>query len=534
MKHFCIVLSLLFFLSVGADAQTLTNKERRYINSRVLGVIEQYERSVSIEDKRTEYQFRRAFGSASSSVYCDLIGTPMYQTDILLDEYVAAVKNYVATAEFVIKNVRKGEFVWKDGRWLIPVTLTKSIFYFDCNGYVFSTKHFYGKDFDLVMDIVYDPSTDKCFIDSISGRMDSETAFPSGRFMIVEKSKEKLVPEKHRKYFNELQIGGQSISYNEFGQAILPAAEPSVKDMDVTVLVDTLVAGDNYDAVGFRFDRRNTRLKPHFAYAPFGAYDVTTSTGVSHRSSAMEFGVDYGVTWPVGRSSKMGFFAGMGLSISRLNLSAGPFQYGYGTSMYDSGTGLYKKLDVSYSIDSASEGLSFTDLYVPLYLEFEHKAGGHVLVSWGVGAKFYANLRTKYDSYSVAGSYSIKDETITPDPEPVMWNQTFDRFLIPVSYKRNPYDISAFARLGLDVNLYKKRIYFSLGASFEFGITDSYVKSPLSNPYVNIPGSKDEYPIYPIIYNPYNESHIALHSLVSNTSYRRQALWLEAGIKIKL
>ena len=83
------------------------------------------------------------------------------------------------------------------------------------------------------------------------------------------------------------------------------------------------------------------------------------------------------------------------------------------------------------------------------------------------------------------------------------------------------------ANLGLDINLYKRKFYLMLKGGYEYGITRTFTSS--GKRYFNELGY-----IYPVVYDPRNNKVSALHSFIGNTSYHRQAIWLEAGFKFKM
>ena len=69
MRGFISLLLVLFFtIPISLNAQTLTNRERRHINTRVLELIEQYEGTAVIHDEEAEYVFCSLFKSDQVSV----------------------------------------------------------------------------------------------------------------------------------------------------------------------------------------------------------------------------------------------------------------------------------------------------------------------------------------------------------------------------------------------------------------------------------------------------------------------------------
>ena len=509
-----------------AEAQSVTNSQRRHINSKVLNVIEEYERLVTVHDEEAQYYFQNLFVDGAQ-IFCDMIGFPSYLSKISVAEYVNLVSTVSTSTTIVIKDVKKGEMTYSGGVWNIPVTFSKSVSYIDNNGYAFSTEEYYGKDFEITMSLVYDQDTDLCRIESIDGAIVSDAKFPEGRFFILEKETVDNASSKTKKFFEELDVNGAPVTYNIYGQAVMPSGRPEVNDIDVVVNIDTLTRGFNYDVVNFDFKRRSSRLKVRYGIAPFGAYNVTTSQEVIHQSDAMEAGLDFGTTWRAGRAAKMGFFFGAGLSMSNLNLSlATPVKYSYRTSLLDQTSNLFRNYTVAMELSSLSEKLSFMDIVVPVYFEIEHRAGKHVLISWNFGLKAYYNLKTSFSPYSVTGNLKISED-VSSALTNVDFAETFDKFLSPVSYKRNPFDISAAANLGIDVNLFKRVLYLSVKGGYEYGLTNSYYAS-----------GKKLYDkgafIYPVVYDVLGEKFYAMHSAISNTSYHRQAIWLQFGLKIKM
>lgn len=521
-------MSLLLCLSISfADAQSLTNRERRHINSKVLTLIEEYERYVSVYDDDAAYAFQNLFSHDAVPVVCDVIGFPSYLEQVPVSEYIRQVRDVVATTDMQIKDVRKGEMKFTGNVWTIPVTFRKSVSYIDSNGYAFSIDEYYGKDMQMTMSVSYNPDSDICLIESIEGKVDSDIIFPKGRFFIVNKSVLNDVPNKYKKYIPELKVGGKGLVYNEFEQSILPSGLPVVNDVDILVAIDTLSRGANYDVVGFKFNRRKGRMKIRYGMAPFGAYKVTTSHGIGHKSGAMEAGLDFGVTWSSGAHSKMGFFGGAGVSVSHIDLSLNsPVSYSYETSVLDDQTKMFNRLTLAYDIDSASESLKFMDVFVPVYFEVEHMLGKHILLSWNFGVKAYYHLETNIEPYKMSGTVTVTDDVNSP-PEVHDLTQEFTDFIMPASYQRRPFDISAMANLGLDINLYKRKFYLMLKGGYEYGITRTFTSS--GKRYFNELGY-----IYPVVYDPRNNKVSALHSFIGNTSYHRQAIWLEAGFKFKM
>lgn len=503
-------------------SQTITNSERRYINSKVLDLIEDFESYASMYDEDAVYYMGTLFESENSPVLCDMIGSPQYQTRIPVSEYMSLLTSQSLNTSIVIRDVKKGTMSYSDGKWRIPVTFNKDLAYIDKGGYLFSVSSYYLKEFTMTMNVIYDTDRDVCFIESIDGKLSSEKTFPKGRFLIIDDTDN--YDTDWQKHFSTLTVGGEPLEFNESGYAILPNAEPQVKDLDVIVVTDTVGTGFNYDVVKYDFIPLNTRLKLRYGMAPFGAYDVTfkeSDSEIGNKSQAMEFGVDLGFTFSVGSASKMGFYFGAALSMSTLELAlAQPLSYDYkytavNGNLPSDNTPLYKTETRKYTVSDASEAVRYTDLMVPVYFEIEHRLGKHAMFSWNLGAKAYYALGAEN---TVPYTVKVNDSVLN--------NQ--NKFVEPNKYSKDlDFDLSLMANIGLDINLLKRRLYLSLKGGYEYGILQTY--SSDTNPYFS---SSSQSNVYPVVFD--GSKDVAVHSLISGVSFRRSAIWLSAGLKFKL
>lgn len=512
------ILLVCMFMPLILAAQTLTNKERRAINSKLLTLIEDYERYASLYDDDAEYYFYELFDD-NAEVVSDMIGSPSYLQSISATQYISQLRTYSINTITTIKDVTKGAMRYEDGKWYIPVNFKKSISYIDANGYNFSIGDFYGTDFSVAMNVVYDEEEDRCLIASIDGSVDSDKEFPKGRFYIINKGDSY---NRNNRYMETLQIGNTPLVYSELGQAYVAQGEPSVDDFDVKVTPEIVLQGYNYDVVSFSFKRRLLRLRPRFSFAPIMAYDVYNNNGLDVKSGAMEAGLDFGVTFPLGRKSKIGLYIGAGMSKSNLDLSynskTSVINYDYHILKYDEQSMAYGTDDLyRYTITGAKERIEYLDFCIPLYLDFEFSLGKHLLMSFNFGAKAYLNMSARaIYPYTVEYTRNGIESEFAPDS-----------FIITNSYKKQPYDLSGIANLEFDVNLYDGRIYLMVGAGYERGFTDSYKSN--NHTYLGW-----KYPILPELNADGSVSDVAALSLISGLSTKRNIIWFNAGLKFKL
>jgi hypothetical protein len=123
-------------------AQSLTNKQRRIINSKVLSIIEEYEQYAALYDDEAAYYFGELF-TDDATIVSDMIGAPSYLRGISSDDYINQLMTNSVNTTVAIRDVSKGQIYYANGKWIIPVRFKKSISYIDNNGYIFSVSDFY-------------------------------------------------------------------------------------------------------------------------------------------------------------------------------------------------------------------------------------------------------------------------------------------------------------------------------------------------------------------------------------------------------
>ena len=179
--------------------------------------------------------------------------------------------------------------------------------------------------------------------------------------------------------------------------------------------------------------------------------------------------------------------------------------------------------DRPYRINSIEEGYSYTDIMIPLYLESEIRLGNWVNLSLDLGAKFYiaqnTQVLTPYQVTGTAGgsSFSLNGEQ--------------NGFLDPGYYGKNPYDLSFFANLELDVCVVKNLLFVFAAAGYEYGVPSLL---PVFQPeevktFYSPSGSS---PVFPVMYG--GGKDLLFRSFAQSIALHRQSIWLSFGLKIKL
>lgn len=528
MKRFtALLLTALFLVPVSLSAQGLTNKERRHINQKILEVIDIYERTAPLYDAEAGYEFKNLFVSSDASVYCDLMGTDHYQSPVSVKEYVdEATKYTIGSLTIEILNVRKGEMTYTDGVWMIPVSFSKLMSYYDENEVLFSAQDFYDNEpYRLTLNLKYNPEDDTCLIQSIDGRLNSSKSFPKGKFQVI--SMNDALVGRDKIYFDRMRYNGLPLEYNDFNQAIVSADFfPETGDTDIVPKPIRIASTEKYNLVTYSFQTIKNRTKLRLGIAPIMAYSMGKGSSANvalSRSMAFEAGVDIGTTFLAG-NAKIGVYTGAALSISSAKFSQKDTVRFSIQQFFSQDGNVFNPQTVSYSVDSATESLGYKDLMIPLYFECEHRVGTSATIVWNVGAKAYIPLDTDPGVYQVKGTRTIGDHTTDIDG-------SYDEFVYPVSYNRNSFSLSAMANFGVDINLiktgaFKNRLLATVKVGYEHGLMPVYttngagLKSSQSNPL--------------FFYDPTNDCDVASHSLINNITLKRQAVWLELGIKFKM
>lgn len=514
-----IIISLL--LPATLSAQSLSNKQRRNIYEKVLNVVESYESLAALSSEGDDYEFRQLF-TDNATVDSDIMGDISYMKTLSVDEYINRVE---ATGVYTeMRNVRRvTDIFYKDDSWHVAVEFNKQLYYYDNNGVYFDVRKYYEGDYiDVLMNLEYSENEDVCYIESIKCSIDSKKEFPSGKFIIVDNNNFNNDP-RQAKYLSMLKANGEELVFDENGHALYDDNTMfMVDDVDVDVeAIATDIGTEAYTFTDFRFTKHTQRFKFRLGYAPM-AYRVTGNDNINSKHSAFEVGVDYGATFRPRARSKMGFFFGAGVQMSNISLSLDNSitnTHEISHLVDNTNSGIYKTSSFTYTIKEASEKVSYMDLFVPIYFEIEHILGAkkRVMLSWNFGIKSYINLSAKAkEPYTATFNYTtngVKGNDITT---------TFDSFIIPNTYAKDRFfDISGMANLGIDYGVVKNKLFINASVGYEIGILKSYTSSRV--PYTD--------PIMPSLRS--NVEHVAVNSLISGLSFRRNALWISLGIKCK-
>jgi len=519
MKRF---LSLFLLFCAGISfAQTPSTSEVYHMNRLMLSTLDDYARTGSFSSSDDIRDFLSLFEDIDSPcVFNDILGAPGFKQMTTPTTYTRAISTEEGgMLSFDISKVRKeGNFYLDGGKWHRRITFNKDILYIDSSVYTgeaggvfFDTKQTYpgeGGCIHLVMDLVYDPEQDLCLISSIrpAGEIPA-SALDASRFTVV------VRPETQVE--GEVLHNGRPLNYNEYGQTFLENRELSFSN-DVYA-VKTVVEGvsDYYDVLHLQFRKlHHFRFKPRYSMTmggkAFSMDNAPESVNFSSSSKATEMGLDVGFLFLSGKHARTGLYSGAAYSSSRLEMTAGNFSYDFLPGR-------------TYQITSVEEAYSYTDIMVPLYLESEFSLGRWVNLSLDLGAKFYIAQDTKVQTpYHVVGTVAGSSLDLNGDR---------NGFLDPGYYGKNPYDLSFFANLEVDVRAYYKFLYVFVSGGYEYGIPALLpAYSPETVKTYFLPSGTS--PVFPVVYG--GGKDLLFRSFSQSISFHRQSIWLSFGLKIKL
>lgn len=494
------------------------------MNILVLNTLDEYIRTSSLSDAQDIRSFLRLFKDPDSPcVYNDLIGTPGYQEQITPKVYSRLVdqeKGSVLRTE--ISKVRKeGDYYQEGGNWHRRIAVNKyvmsidaSVYVSEAGGVLFDSDKLYPEhpDFSLILDMEYDPEEDRMLIAGIRSR-DRMPSLPldSGKFTVI------VRPDNE--YADYLYSNDRKVEFNDFNQALVDEESLSVNDDDVVLSYKTIASSDLYDVKIPVFKKYHVRLKPRFGMTAGDAFHFTFEpSGVSFESSsgAKEAGLDFGFSLAkMNRRSRLLLYLGAGMSWSDVDMSAGSFSYRYGSAV-----------PVSYEISEVTEAYAYQDYVFPVYFELENSLGSRFSLSFDVGAKFYLNRSSEVVSpFHVEGAFSRVGGASGS------FSENFESFIAPASYGKNPYDLSVFAGVNLEVRLVSSLYLFASGG-FEYGGIGLPAFNSSNEPFCMSGSGASSASILPVVYA--GGKHLAYHSFVNCVSFNRQAVWVSGGLKIKL
>ena len=123
---------------------------------------------------------------------------------------------------------------------------------------------------------------------------------------------------------------------------------------------------------------------------------------------------------------------------------------------------------------------------------------------------------------------SIVQQQTNTSTEQIKIDRDFTDFLVPSSYVPENV-ISLYGTAGFNINLVRQIVLLNLRVGCEYGM-DNIHTSNENEMYKKNSGSQG---IYPLIYSERVGDDVAVRSFMDCVSFKRQSLWLEAGLMFK-
>jgi len=517
---------LLFFLilclcySFPSTAQTLHQKHQ--MNALVLDKVENLETFSTLKDRSTRYQFIQLFTSGSLEIFCDQYSNSKFLENISVSQYAKFFETNCETTVFCsFQDVKKTKLDKGSDCWHYTISLTKKYGYTDNNGVLFPIDEKEEHLFKLDITFLIDADITSCKIERITCSNVKDFDKLDGGFVI-----QKNTTKKEVKYDEEISVNDEKLTFNSMEQAFTYSNQFLHPNTDLQIKSEEIESTDVYSLIQLRYRSRNGRLRLRMEYSP-SVYKISTNSDFSQSSSAgFTMGLDIGGAFSVGKIARLGAYTGLACAYSQLNLAASNLSYRYDLSDYSG-----QKYSRCYNIQSASQGAQFHDLMIPAYInvDFSLDKKKIVFLFLDAGAKVYFNTNARVTPFHVEGEVSgeRKGKAFT-DPTLAFGSLTgdYNQFITPVSFNRNPIDVSVFGAVGLDINVVKNILFVEVKGGYEYGITKTY-QSQQSVFY-----SEGE-TVYPIVYSYQLNKDVVVRPLADCVSFRRQSFNLTAGLMLK-
>ncbi len=508
---FGVAVFVLLYLNVGMQAQNLSDAGRRAFNAKLLELADNYEFCSTFGDEGSRIAFLNLCTDDSVPVVSDL---PEYSFGRTLTASVyAAALSARENVSVTVKNLRRGDYEFSDGTWHCTLSFDKQLSYNDANGVLFSIDEYYGTDLHVEISCVYDNETESFRIERISSSISSDIPNLPDTFDVLEKSGEADA---------RLKVAGKHLRFNSFDQAFVPKGAVNPWNDDIRIKRNYYARTEKYDYFSQSYSTTHFRAKVHAGYAAGSSLKVTGETAFSKKKSVgYQFGAELGYTVPVGRVLTIGLFAGAGYSFSSLDLAVSDISYSY---RMNGSFGL--PYDRTYHISLAEDRLSFKDVYVPVYLNFDIRLMKGLLLGVDVGAKIYFSGITHADPFHIKGTVSGNAPSFTEADAVGDFDISGTSFLAPGSYSRGKLDYSLTAGLSLNYDLWSGLVWLYARCSFEMGLMELHKSDGIA--------WFSEETAYPVVYSPLDGgSNIVSRSFADCVSFRRQAIWPELGMMFK-
>lgn len=462
MKKFLVCIALILPISSFAQIK-LTNAEMRYINNRVIDLLEEYEYQLQASTDRAKDEIVSLFESKDVLVYNDLLGLSA-KKELTIERYVDLLFSESNACIIEFKDLDKKSMIETESHYLVDVSFTKYIQYQNDCGVFFDSQDYFKADHQLTATLAIDKNLNNVRIRKINGKIDSNVP---------------VLPEKYKVFSytdprdNDVLVNDKGLVYNSFGQAFVDEnAKVRFKDNEIILRIER----ENRDCnlYTFSYSPRRWRLKPR----------VEISLGTNYRleginvdkfnmtESMLDYGLDFGYAIVAKPKFKLSLFTGFGLSKSSFNFTQQEeYAYSYRTSTEADFDG--DSYNRNYRVSGMQSKVQLSQILVPLYFDFDFQFSRmfSIYLQTGIKAYFTSNFNItdlSMDTYTF-GVYPQYDNLIIENFAPNNFGHHSIRIdKQQVESKSSVFDL--YGGVGFRLNLYKG-IYLDAGVNYQTALT---------------------------------------------------------------
>lgn len=525
IKKTILIASLLACTSMASVAQQGDIAQQRRALNAALSTIDEYYVWSTVPNDEAYYEFVDLFVDKGTLIYNDLLGINQGNS-LTVEEYAKAMRYKLRNKKVFISNVKTEGLTTENGVTQIRLSLDKSISYIDSCGTYYSNSEFYeNHDYRLTVTLNCDSSYRTCKIVSITGTLDSSKKLGNQYFAFQRTSERD----------NELRYKGAPLHFNSYDQALLEgdrAPNALKKDFSYSNSDMELRPQTKDCQVSMRYKMRRLRLRPYFDLGLGKAFSYSAENVYSEsKSSGYSFGLDFGVSAFSKRLLSLGVYAGLGFSQSSMTLRYANGDYNF-TSDADVDGDNYVR---HYQNLQLKQDYKFSELNIPLYLDFNVRIVKSLSFYLDLGARFDLNLNHKVDategSAEVYGIYPQYDNLRLDGSWPYNGfgsRQYGNKDLVSTDLiDVNRFTICGLGGVGLRYNLPSIPLSIEAGVNYVLGFTN-LVKT------ANVVTSDST---TPIVYNTISGAESIEH--VRNLTewqkdIKRQQLRIHIGLILKL
>ncbi len=387
-----------FLMATAVTAQVSPRMQRDF-NLKAYEVIKTYAKASQLSDLRDKTQFFDLFESPEVRICNDLMGLN-YEPALSVSKYV----ELLGEADMVtvnLKNVKKeDEIVEEDGRLVMSLSFLKHISFLSPCNTLFDSHDFFGRDYHILMTLVYDPESDECRIRELNS-YGAMPKFPADYRVLVQTDERDNNLDINGKYFKFLL--GQKI-LRPTDQIYYRGARVKEKDMK-----------DQCDHKVFAtYNDKSWRVRLNGGFSVAGSNKFGNSEGIdANKYGETSFGLDFGYIFPTTSHLRFGVFAGVGLSLNNIDLSIA----------WKDGTIIDCKQDVDkdtydrkYKDIAVKQKMSATDVAVPVYVDMEYEFNSIFSVYADAGIKLSLpmshDIKIENSKFTVSGIYTDPDSKL--------------------------------------------------------------------------------------------------------------------------